>query len=174
MERGEFKLKNILVISDTHGNHSAIENLLKNYNSQISAVIHLGDHARDMARFVNYSNTTIYITNGNTDPVLDIYTERVIETAGKRIFITHGHFYDVKLRLDRLVYKARELKVDACLYGHTHKAHFFTENDIFFLNPGSLSHYQAKNDRHYAILHIDDDKVTGKILNYKEPVWQNL
>jgi len=166
---------NILVISDTHGNIHAIKQLARNYHDSITAVVHLGDHAGDMIRAAGTAvkNDMIHIVNGNTDPPLNTYNERVIEIAGKRLFITHGHRYNVKLGLDTLIYRARELQVDACLFGHTHNQALFTQSDIVFLNPGSPSSPHFGTEKGYGLLRISDKgDVTGKLLTYREAVWQ--
>ena len=182
---------NILVMSDTHGNTKVIKQLLENYQGQVAAVVHLGDYARDMARFARQDadSALYYIVNGNTDPLVEVYDERVIEVAGKRIFITHGHRYDVKSKLDNLVYRAQELQVDACLFGHTHIAVLFTHKNIVFLNPGSLTYPSHDQERGYGLIRISEENpddsesehhemfcpnITGKLLTYRDPVWQEI
>lgn len=171
---------NVLVLSDTHGNTVPIHQLLKSYNGTISAVVHLGDHARDMLRFTNAeqqeyqkeSQKTIeyHVTNGNTDPMVDILEERVIQLNGKQIFITHGHRYNVKTQLDSLVHRATKLKVAACLFGHTHIPTAFTQNNILFFNPGSITFPAQGTERGYGMLRISEN-ITGKLLTYREPAW---
>jgi len=168
---------NILVISDTHGNSGAIGQLLQNYQGMLAAVVHLGDYARDMARYArsDKDSNIYYIVNGNTDPLVDAYDERVVEVAGKRIFITHGHRYDVKTKLDNLIYKAQELQVDACLFGHTHLATTFTQDGIVFLNPGSPTYPHPDTERGYGLLRITEEgTISAKLLTYREPVWREL
>jgi len=139
--------------------------------SSVSDVIHLGDHARDMVRYSrSYDGSTAYhITNGNTDPLVEAHKERVIDIGNKRIFITHGHNYSVKSGLDKLIYKAKELQVDACLFGHTHIPTLFTQEDILFLNPGSTVYPYPGTKRGYGLLRISEDgEIGGKLLEYKE------
>ena len=178
--------QNILVISDTHGNSRLISTLLTNYLKVVTTVVHLGDHARDMVRFVrdkhvddDLNKIEFHVVNGNTDPLIDIYEERVIEVAGKSIFITHGHNYDVKSNLDRLIERAQELHVDACLFGHTHIPTLFTQNGILFLNPGSATYPHPDTEKGYGLLRISEGPdgtgpvITGKLLPYKDPVgWE--
>ena len=166
---------NILALSDTHGNIQAINQLLKNYQDSITAVVHLGDYVRDMARIVGTAEKSdiYHIVSGNTDLTTKIFDERVIEIADKRIFITHGHKYNVKAGLDLLIYKARELQVDACLFGHTHKQTLFTQSGIVFLNPGSLSYPYPGTDKGYGFIRISKEgDITGKLLTYREAVCQ--
>ena len=162
---------NILVISDTHGNTQPIRQLLVNYQGMVSAVIHLGDYVRDMAQFAtsDKDKDMYHIVIGNNDPLIDIYDERVITIGGTRMFITHGHRYHVKFSLKNLIYRAQELDVRVCLFGHTHKPVLFTENNILFLNPGSPSKPYPATDKGYALVRISEEgKVTGKLVTYKE------
>jgi len=166
-------MSNILVISDTHGNAAIINQLLKNYEGMLAAVVHLGDYARDIARFARAEDASMFhIVNGNTDPLVEAYDERVIEIAGKRIFISHGHRYSVKTGLDNIMYKARELGVAACLFGHTHVPTLFEEAGILFMNPGSPTYPNPDTPRGYALLRIaEDGNISGKLLEYREPAW---
>ena len=164
---------NILVMSDTHGNTQAVKYLLENYQGIVSDVVHLGDYARDIAHIARTGKDSplYHIVSGNTDPLVESYEERVIEIAGKRIFITHGHRYDVKSKLDNLIYKASELQVDICLFGHTHTAVMFNHNGILYLNPGSPTYPRTDMDRGYGLVSISDEgTVAGKLLSYKEAV----
>ena len=56
--------------------------------------------------------------------------EKIIEVCGKKIFITHGHFYGVKEGMQRLLYRGLELKVDIALYGHTHISNILFEEGM--------------------------------------------
>ena len=159
---------NYLIVSDTHGNTRILEQLLENYKSITNTVIHLGDHARDMSRFKD-NETVLYIVNGNTDPMIAEYDERVIELDGKRIFITHGHRYGVKSSYTDLIYKAEELDVQACLFGHSHVPVIFKEKGIFFMNPGSPTHPRPGDLPGYALMRIEDDgQINGMLMTYKE------
>ena len=56
--------------------------------------------------------------------------------------MTHGHKHNVKLYLGALLRDARASKVDAALYGHTHRADCHREEDgLWVLNPGSCGYY---------------------------------
>ena len=166
-------MNSILVLSDTHGNSQAIEHLLEKYLEQVVAVVHLGDHSRDMARFARMQKDTskFHIVSGNTDPLVEEYNERVIEILGKRIFITHGHLYAVKTGTDSLVRTARDLKVDACLFGHTHKQTLFVKNGIVFMNPGSPMYPQIGEERGYGLLYIlDDGEISAEYFTYESSI----
>ena len=166
---------NILVLSDTHGDIQVISDLLDSYNKLITDVIHLGDHSRDMIRFKNkYPQLNLHAVNGNTDPSTADGGERILNIGGKNIFITHGHRYGVKTGLDNIMYRADEMKADACFFGHTHVQTLFVKNNITFLNPGSPMFPAPENPRGYALVRIADGGISAKLLEYKETAWQKI
>ena len=56
--------------------------------------------------------------------------------------MTHGHRHNVNTYLASLLRDARTAKVDAVLYGHTHRADCHREEDgLWVLNPGSCGYY---------------------------------
>jgi len=159
---------NILVMSDTHGNRNAVKQLLDAYLNSVSAVIHLGDHSSDICKS---DKAEFHITSGNTDPTVAAYIERVIEISGKKIFITHGHNYDVKDDYQRLIYKAAELSVDACLFGHSHKPIVFEQDGILFLNPGSTTKPAMGHDKSYALMRISAaGEIKARLHTFKENI----
>jgi len=64
--------------------------------------------------------------------------EIVVEAAGHRIFLTHGHIYGVRSTLEMLVAAAKEAQADIAVYGHTHVAQEVA-GDVHVLNPGSVA-----------------------------------
>ena len=166
---------NILVLSDTHGYIKAVTDLIDNYKNLVTHVIHLGDNSNDMIRFKHTNpHLNFYDASGVNDPSSAQGIEQVIEIAGKKIFITHGHNYGVKTGLENIIYKAREIKVDACFFGHTHVQTSFTESGITFLNPGSPMFPAPDNPRGYALVRIADGEISVKLLEYKESAWQKI
>jgi len=162
---------NILVISDSHGNTSPIKHLLDAFQGQIEAVIHLGDHAQDMTRFIPkyQENMAIHAVNGNNSLPIDGCSDRLISIGGKRFFITHGHKYQVKKWMDRIIYHAHEIEAEVCLFGHTHVPVLFHDKSILFMNPGSLSFPYPGEKPSYGLLRIEEESgaVTGKLMEYK-------
>jgi len=162
----------ILVMSDTHGNYKAVQQLLDTYLKHVSAVIHLGDITQDLISHNKTGLENFHIVNGNVDFMGNPdYEERVIELSGKKIFITHGHRYSVKSGLDNLVYKAQELGVNACLFGHTHQQIMFKQDGILFLNPGSPTYPRVGSEKGYALLRISEEgAISAKLLAYRTQI----
>lgn len=130
----------ILVVSDTHGSERALWQALEE-QPDARVVFHLGDGAREAESVADACrDRDFHIVRGNGD-----WGSRFPETgleivAGKRIFFTHGHRYEVKMGLYRAVCAARERGADVLLFGHTHHPLTDYDDGLYILNPGSLSY----------------------------------
>ena len=62
----------------------------------------------------------------------------MVEVAGHRIFLTHGHLFNVRLDTGMLAEAARTTGADIVVYGHTHIA-LVEHGDVTVLNPGSIA-----------------------------------
>jgi hypothetical protein len=136
----------ITIVSDTHGKYQQLLNIAA-ANKDSDLFIHLGDGASDTLRVENHNFITV---KGNCD-YGDFNTETVLEVAGKRVFITHGHNYYVKSGLGELTRRARELNSDIALYGHTHRADIAKDGNMYIMNPGSVY-----DNNSYGIIEISD------------------
>lgn len=151
----------ILVISDTHRH---IKNVMKLLTvvTDIDRIIHLGDVVGDAQDLESiYSTIPIDYIAGNCDFYeYDVPKEKIVQLMGNKIFLTHGHAYDVKRDYDKIASVALEKQVDAVLFGHTHAAYCGYANDIVMMNPGSISQPRDGKMPSYGILEID---LKGKI-----------
>ena len=147
----------ILVISDTHNFISDVVSLIETLNPDY--VIHLGDMCDDCERLEEtFPHKLIISVRGNNDYYDQKYPyERFFELGGKKIFMCHGHKYNVKATLSRLMYKGEELGADIILYGHTHIAYLEQADDKIVMNPGSM--------HTYGIIEIEDGKAEARIEN---------
>lgn len=125
-------------------------------------IIHAGDHWSDARELENiYKDIPIKYVRGNCDFAL-APVEELVEVGNKKIFVTHGHMYDVKLeagRYNRIKNRGIELGVDAIVFGHTHIPYCENSGDILMLNPGSV-----KYTRNYGIIEIENDKIKAATL----------
>lgn len=131
----------IIVLSDTHGNYSALENILLR-NANADWFIHLGDGERELDRFIManpvYERKIIHVA-GNCDPHSMSHDDFILPAAYCKIFATHGHLYGVKSSLERLKATAKENGCNIILYGHTHSRFMHEEDGLYIMNPGSAS-----------------------------------
>lgn len=151
-------MKRIGIISDSH--HSE-ENLIKVIDKlkEVDMILHLGDNINDCDIIRRMLAVEVYGVLGNCDVGKDGLKEQVLTIEGKRIFMTHGHKYNVKHSLNRLFYKALELEADIILFGHTHYALNAVEDNIVFFNPGSITSPRGSKDKTYGILEIDENGI---------------
>jgi putative phosphoesterase len=125
---------------------------------ELDMIIHLGDDYKDIIKLNDKYKKRIEYVVGNNDFAFDPVYDRVLDVAGKRIFMTHGHKHAVYYDLGRLSFKAQEVYADVVLYGHTHRQSRDDYNGIIFLNPGSTS-LPRDIKPGGLVLEIIDDKI---------------
>lgn len=147
----------ILVISDTHKKLNNAINLIDRV-TDLDLVIHLGDHYRDAEDLqAIYNELNFEYVAGNCDFASENgLKERLLEINGKKILLTHGHYYQVKYGYNLVAGLLEEKKVDVVLFGHTHLPVIEYIGDKIIMNPGSTSEPRRGNLPSYAILEIDE------------------
>lgn len=157
--------KRIGVISDTHGDINsavkAVQQMLP-----LDFVIHLGDFAEDGNLLEERVGIKVMGVKGNCDFHSPLPEDRLIDVCDKKIFVTHGHHYDVKWNYHRIFYKGLEVEADVVLFGHTHVATRFIEEGVLVMNPGSTSRPRKHNEKTFALLEVGKD-ISGEILILK-------
>ena len=124
------------VFSDTHGNTARMLKAVRQL--QPDYIFHLGDFMRDTwCLREQFPNIPLSCVCGNCDPSDAMPGTAAVELGGVRIFLTHGHIYNVKWSLDSLVYAAQEAEAKVCLFGHTHDALNIELGRVQLLNPGT-------------------------------------
>lgn len=132
-------MKRILVLSDSHSGTSFMRWCVDTVKPD--AIVHLGDYFDDgWLIHEEYPAIRFYQVAGNCDryrtppSVREILIERIL---GVDFLLTHGHRHWVKNGTDMLIQAARESKVQAVLYGHTHIPDCRKEGELWVLNPGA-------------------------------------
>ena len=147
----------VLICSDSHGRLDYFQQVMDLESPEI--VIFAGDHSTDAIDMSLDSRDVLFaIVKGNTDT--DDYETRetkIFDLMGKKVLLTHGHLFSVKMTLDELEKKAHLEKAEICVFGHTHKEFLTEKNGIVFINPGALQ------DKKYAI-YYGGKKFEQKIL----------
>ena len=162
----------ILIMSDSHGRNENVELAIAQVREEIGEfqmLIHLGD-VGDAREIESLAGVPCYIVRGNTDYDAKLLNANVIEAGGHRIFATHGHLYQVDMRLDLLRFAALENDCDIAMYGHTHVPYLEEDpDDITILNPGSISKpRQADHHYTYMVMEIDNEDEVTYELRYVE------
>lgn len=139
-----------LVFSDTHHCSFACEQALQKHPDAVG-ILHLGDVEADVTDLQFLTTLPIVAVTGNNEygfcqfPLWDC-----LEIAGHRIFLTHGHVYEVRRGVNKVVSAALQHGCDICLFGHTHQPLWTIEKGIYVGNPG------AGKDGRYGVLTIGD------------------
>ncbi len=145
-----------LVFSDSHGDMAAMSSVMRKHRSA-EVVMFCGDGCNDLAKLrMDHPDKAFFAVSGNCDWYCSEPNYQVLELAGKKIFITHGHMFGVKQSTERLINVGRQNGCDIVLFGHTHKQLTTVEGGMLVLNPGSIG-YGGR----YSIIEIDEK--TGKI-----------
>ena len=151
----------ILVVSDTHSDVYNFERVLEKHRD-IDVIIHCGDGADDVLKMKQiYANKMFVSVRGNCDWCCESPNLETVTLEGKKIFVTHGHIYDVKNSLLRLSFAAKEAGADLVLFGHTHIPCDVYEDGVYFLNPGSLRGYKGS----YALVDLSEKGVLTNLVS---------
>lgn len=151
----------ILVVSDTHGDSTALEKVVNRYDD-INTIIHLGDGEEDVENLKNkFIKKYVYSVCGNCDCRANSPDIIEIKVEGKKILATHGHMFKVKKNLEKILEEAKRKGANIALYGHTHIPRSDFKDGIYLMNPGSLHSYAGN----YGILNIENDEISMQILD---------
>ncbi len=146
-----------LVLSDSHG-FFADKNKILALVDQVDEVIHLGDYAKDIEA-LNLGLKPYHVVAGNCDIKGEYPDEIILLDEGHKILLTHGHRYDVKYHLNKLYYKALSLDADIVMYGHTHVPMSTKVENLYIINPGSVSLPRGGSKNKCAIVTVAQEKV---------------
>ncbi len=157
----------ILIISDTHGD---IRNVIRGIEiiGQPDMIFHLGDYVEDGIRLGDQLNIPTTIVRGNGDyNRTDFNDDEIVEVGGKRIFLSHGHKYNVNFGLSNIYYKAQEIAADYVLFGHTHVPILERTEGIVIMNPGSPVYPRGYNKKNTLGMITIGDSIEEKIIEIK-------
>lgn len=150
----------ILVFSDSHNDITSMVRVVENNNPDM--IIHLGDNYNDAQMLkAKFPDTPFHNVVGNCD-FESAQSVKTFEVGNIKFFITHGHLYGVKTRMDKLIKKGHEEQADIVLFGHTHKAYLRKENGMWVLNPGIINKIFTSS---YAQIMIENGQADCKIID---------
>ncbi len=151
------------VVGDTHGDYVSMEAALGKLGP-LDALIHVGDFYRDGEALANTLPIPVIAVVGNCDarPKPD---REVVELAGKRFFITHGHLQGVKQGAENLKREARLHRANVVVFGHTHMPAVFSHLGILFVNPGSTHAGRKGAARSCALLVVTGTEIDATLFS---------
>ena len=147
----------ILIVSDTHGRHSAFDKALKEAG-KIDALVHLGDTEGGEDYIEAVCGCPAYVLAGNNDFFSDNLREMEVVFGTKKAFMTHGHYYYVSLGPEQIIEEGKMRNADIVMFGHTHKPFLEMIDGMIVLNPGSLSYPRQEGRKgSYIMMEIEPD-----------------
>ncbi len=155
----------ILLIGDTHGKLDRVRDIYGKLRD-IDLIAHTGDHYEDGMQLGRDFNVPVVAVKGNCDGSRSKDDFEIIETEAGKIFMTHGHAYNVGYDLTNLMYKAMEENCKAVFFGHTHRCMVNESGGIRFVNPGSLTQPRDGSGGSYAIVRTSEDGIEASIVYY--------
>ncbi|WP_035053984.1 metallophosphoesterase [Carnobacterium pleistocenium] len=162
----------VLVVSDSHEDREILVELIERYKDKVDQIFHCGDSELEATDSVWDSMMTV---KGNMDFTDEYKLTQVVDVKNERIFMAHGHLFDVNYSMQELVYAAKEENADYAFFGHTHQAKSEKIDSIVVLNPGSISeprgHYLVPT---YAIVESDEFQIIVTYYNRAHNVIKNL
>ena len=159
-------MQRIMIVSDSHRRHGNLAEAI--YNEQpFDLLIHLGDIEGEEDIIQELAGGETIMVPGNNDFFSPLPREREIELAGKKVLLTHGHYYYVSLDLQTLREECIARGIDIVMFGHTHRPLIQIEDELTFINPGSISYPRQADKRcTYIMLEIDDNGEMSFNLKY--------
>lgn len=152
------------VVSDTHGYIGRAIKALKGIEN-LDMIIHLGDYVIDAKEIEEKMKLKVIYVRGNCD-FLDsgVDYEKTLEIEGKKIFITHGHKYDVKNGVSKVFYRGKEEKADIVLFGHSHMSTKVESEGVIILNPGSSTEPRNGSEASIGLIILKDGVIESEII----------
>lgn len=165
----------LFFISDIHGSSYYLEKVINIYEKEkADYLVILGDelyhgarnplpkeyNPKKVAEILNTYKNEIIAVRGNCDsevdqmvlnyPIMSDYS--IILYNNRRLFLTHGHIYN-KNNLPNIS------TGDVLIYGHTHVPLAEKINNMFIINPGSITFPKENTPNCYGILEDNTFKI---------------
>ncbi len=174
----------LLIISDTHDNMAAIDDLIKCLRARgytYDSVVHLGDIVSPftLRKLINEVDAPIRAIFGNNDgdksllkSILPGIADPPVaaELGGRKTLLLHG-FKSPEMTELFVNSLASTGVYDIILYGHTHIARTERRGSTLIINPGTVAGY-VSGKRTFAIL--DTDELIAEIVDIDQCITKEL
>ena len=138
----------LLIVSDSHGNSAALDDLLKKYPN-MDLYLHAGDLEADYQSIRPFD-----CVRGNCDYFSDLPERRILNTPYGTLLMQHRPEPPLSILI--------EYDVKIVVFGHTHRRKFELINGVYYINPGAISFSRDGKELSYAIMEISKESVKAK------------
>lgn len=146
------------VISDSHHDLNAIDDAIC-LAPDVDCWFHAGDSIDDTSYLSGVSQKPVFAVPGNIDWFSNKPSELLIDIADIKVFLTHGHKYNVKWTTKYLYERAVNLNADLVIYGHSHVGNHEIIQEKVIINPGSVSEPRDGLSPSFMIVDINNHKI---------------
>ena len=129
----------VIVISDTHNRLTSLRAVIRR-ERDASLLIHLGDVESQESEVRQMAGIPCEMVRGNNDFFTQLPREKELILEGHRIFLAHGHTFNIAEGMTLIADEARDRGCEAALFGHTHLPLIRETDGVTLVNPGSLSY----------------------------------
>lgn len=158
----------ILIVSDSHRHNENIQLILDKVKP-VDLLVHCGDAEGSEYAIGEMAGCPMMIVTGNNDFFSSLPKELEFELQKYKVWLTHGHYYNVSMGPERIIEEAKAKGVDIVMFGHTHKPVVKRSGDIIAVNPGSISYPRQEGRKpSYIIMEIDADHELHFTINFLE------
>ena len=170
LKRGEGSMK-ILIMSDSHGLTSEIQDIKNRHQDEVDLMLHCGDSelpndCDELSSFIG--------VKGNCDLGSNLPNEITEDLGFTTLYMTHGHLYNVKMSLMSLKYRAIETNAKIACYGHSHIAGAEMIDGVLLINPGSVRLPVLRRQKTYAILELKNNSANVTFFEVNGPIVHEL
>lgn len=144
----------LITVSDIHGGKGNLFDIVEKHIDEAEYFINLGDcnNGDDFDDVKTFFGKKLHLISvcGNCDWGSSDPFTRECTLAQKKIFLCHGHTFNVKQTYLTLANEAKKQGADLALFGHTHIPYASDEHGVLLMNPGSV------RNGNYGIIDIKD------------------
>lgn len=161
----------IIVMSDSHGESSAVEKVVK-LHEDADLFVHLGDGEKEvhlLTQTIPWFAEKLFFLKGNCDSgrlLKPTHTQIIMPLPWRhRFFAAHGDMLQVKYGTARIMHEARKAEADMVFYGHTHTRDCRYEDGLYIINPGSLGCPRDGTPPSYAVISVSSKGILANLVD---------
>ncbi len=141
-----------VLVSDSHGRFGGLQEIIER-EAPFDMLLHAGDIQGNVTQLEDWAGCPVYVVKGNCDWIGEFPMEQTVAFGSDRIFLTHGHRYEVRNGIETVAMAAKQAGAGIAVYGHTHIPLVEERYGVLVLCPGSVSEPRQPNRRAtYAVL----------------------
>ncbi len=153
------------VVGDIHGNLEGLRQAVE-LMEHPNLLLFTGDGFREISRLQEEVEIPIEGVAGNCDIYTEFTNELILKLGKFKVFLTHGHLYNVKNGVTRIGLAGRSKGVNLVVFGHTHQPLNDEWYEVKLFNPGTLCRERSVRGMTYGLIVINDSGIHTEIHSF--------